>query len=73
MANRPAAALVLREGDRVELERRTPSSGVRAALAQRARIVLLAADGVGNTEIAHRIGVARQTVVTWRSPYGRGG
>ncbi|WP_088287946.1 IS630 family transposase [Kineosporia sp. A_224] len=73
MANRPAPALVLWEGDQVELERLTRASGVRAGLAQRARIVLLAAAGVGNTEIAHRVGVARQTVVTWRARYGRGG
>jgi transposase len=46
---------------------------VRAGLAQRARIVLLAADGVGNTEIAERVGVARQTVLTWRARYRDGG
>src|SRR4051794_41372736 len=69
MANRPASALALREGDRVELERLTRASSVRAGLAQRARIVLLAADGVGNTEIAERVGVARQTVLTWRARY----
>jgi transposase len=69
MANRPAAALPLRDGDRVELERLTRASSVRAGLAQRARIVLLAADGAGNTEIAERVGVARQTVLTWRARY----
>ena len=52
MANRPAPALGLREGDREELARLTRSSSVRAGLAQRARIVLLAADGVSNTAIA---------------------
>src|SRR4051812_22353288 len=69
MANRPAPALALREGDRVELERLTRASSVRAGLAQRARIVLLAAAGVPNTEIAERLGVARQTVLTWRARY----
>jgi transposase len=73
VANRPAPALALREGDRVELERLTRASSVRAGLAQRARIVLLAADGVGNTEIAERLGVARQTVLTWRARYRDGG
>ncbi len=34
----------------------TRASTVRAGLAQRARIVLLAADGVSNTEIAERVG-----------------
>jgi transposase len=69
MPNRPAAALPLRDGDRAELVRLTRASSVRAGLAQRARIVLLAADGVGNTEIAERVGVARQTVLTWRARY----
>jgi transposase len=46
---------------------------VRAGLAQRARIVLLAADGVSNTEIAARVGVSRQTVVSWRARYSRSG
>src|ERR687886_1086185 len=73
MANRPAPALALRDGDRAELERLTRSSSVRAGLAQRARILLLAADGVGNTEIAERVGVARQTVLTWRARYRDGG
>jgi transposase len=42
-------------------------------LAQRARIVLLAADGVSNTEIASRVGVSRPTVIDWRARYQRSG
>jgi transposase len=42
-------------------------------LAQRARIVLLAAEGVSNTEIAVRVGVSRPTVIGWRSRYARSG
>jgi transposase len=42
-------------------------------LAQRARIVLLAADGVSNTEIAGRVGVSRQTVISWRGRYTASG
>jgi transposase len=42
-------------------------------LAQRARIVLLAAEGVSNTEIASRVGVSRTTVVSWRARYSRRG
>jgi hypothetical protein len=41
-----AAPLVLREGDRARLEALTRSTSVRAGLASRARIVLLAADGL---------------------------
>ena len=47
-----AAAVGAAAGDRPELSRLARSSSVRAGLAQRARIVLLAADGVSNTEIA---------------------
>jgi transposase len=69
MANRPAPALVLREGDRAELERLTRASSGLAGMAQRARIVLLAADGLGNTAIAERVGVSRPTVIGWRQRY----
>jgi transposase len=69
MANRPAPALMLREGDHAELERLTRSSSVRAGLAQRARIVLLAAEGLTNTAIAERVGVSRPTVIGWRARY----
>ena len=49
------------------------SSTVEAGLAQRARIVLLAAQGVPNAEIARRVGVSRPTVIQWRNRYGAGG
>jgi len=66
-------ALVLRDGDRGRLLSLTRSSSVRAGSALRARIVLLAADGVSNTEIAARVAVARQTVIDWRARYEREG
>jgi len=73
VANRPAPALRLREGDREELTRWTRSSSIRAGLAQRARIVLLAADGMSNTAIADMVGVSRPTVIGWRDRYAAGG
>jgi len=73
MANRPAPALGLRAGEREELVRLTRSSSVRAGLAQRARIVLLAAEGVSNTAIAQRVGVSRPTVIGWRDRYAAHG
>ena len=42
-------------------------------LAQRARIVLLAADGVSNTAIAGLVGVSRPTVTSWRARYDADG
>jgi len=55
------------------LERLTRSNTVSAAAAQRARIVLLAADGVANYVIAERVGVTRPTVNLWRSRYAERG
>src|SRR4051812_49782614 len=62
-----AAPLILREGDRPRLEAMLRSSSIRAGLASRARIVLLAADGLPNAEIARRTGTSRPTVVDWRA------
>ncbi len=76
MANRPAPALGLRDGDEerlTRLMRLMRSSSVRAGLAQRARIVLLAADGVSNTAVAELVGVSRPTVIGWRSRYQAAG
>ena len=68
-----APALGLRDGDRERLTGWVRSSTIKAGLAQRARIVLLAADGVSNTRIAAQVGVTRQTVVSWRARYARSG
>ena len=64
-----ASALVLRVGDREELERRTRSDRVGARAAKRARIVLLAADGVANTRIAELTDSTVTTVLNWRGRY----
>lgn len=73
MANRPAPALVLRDGDREKLEGWLRSRSVRAGLVKRARIVLLAAEGESNQEIADRVGASRTTVIEWRDRYGARG
>jgi transposase len=68
-----AAPLALRDGDRERLESWLRSSTIQAGLAQRARIVLLAADGLTNVDIAGRVGVSRPTVTSWRARYARSG
>ncbi len=68
-----AAPVGLRDGDREQLERWVRSSTIPAGLAQRARIVLLAADGVSNVEISERLGVSKPTVTSWRDRYRDGG
>jgi transposase len=68
-----APGLVLREGDRRKLADLARLPSVPPGLAKRARIVLLAADGKPNAEIARIVGVSRPTVIGWRDRYQRGG
>ncbi len=65
--------LVLRAGDEKVLKGWLRSSTVSAGLAQRARILLLAAEGHSNTEIGRRVGVSLPTVRLWRNRYATGG
>jgi transposase len=57
----------------MRLERLTRSSTVAAAAAQRARIVLLASEGLADYLIAERVGVTRPTVNRWRARYAEDG
>jgi transposase len=64
-----ALTIDLTEDERAQLEAwvRRPTSA--QALALRSRIVLAAADGANNTEIAQRLDVARYTVTKWRNRF----
>lgn len=73
MANSPAPALVLWDGDQDELASWTRSTAIRAGLAQRARIVLLAAEGVANARIAAEVGTTTVSVWKWRNRYAEAG
>jgi transposase len=68
-----APALVLREGDRERLAELARLPSVPSGLAKRARMVLLAADGMPNAQIARAAGVSRPTVIGWRDRYETGG
>ena len=70
---RVAAPLLLRKGDREKLAKMAASRAGEAGLARRARIVLLAADGLPHTEVAERCGTSVPTVREWRSRYVAGG
>jgi transposase len=63
------SALVLREGDREVLESRVRSRTVPARDQQRARIVLMAADGAANRMIGERVGMHYNQVGLWRKRY----
>src|SRR4051812_28217393 len=68
-----AARLEVRGKDKTTLRRWARSTAIPAGLARRARIVLLAGEGVPNAEIARRVGVSRPTVISWRQRYLEGG
>src|SRR5437763_2586436 len=63
----------LSSSDREELTSWVRSSSVRAGPAQRARIVLLAADGVAVKDIVERVGVSKPTVIIWKKRYAAEG
>lgn len=68
-----ATAIELSDEQRSELERRVRSQTIDARVARRARIVLLAAAGVGNHEIARRMEISRGQVISWRRRFAQGG
>src|SRR5258708_25529187 len=72
MPNRVRVVTVT-DADRVKLERRARDRGAPAGVAERARIVLLAADGLTGPQIAGRVGCTEPTVVKWRRQYAEGG
>ncbi len=53
--------------DREVLAGRLRSKSIQAGIAQRARIVLLAADGIGTGQIAAQVGTSKQTVTCWKT------
>jgi len=61
--------LKLRKGDRAILESWTRAGTVEARVAKRARIVLLAADGLQNKQIAETLKVAPRMAALWRGRF----
>jgi transposase len=68
-----AAALPIAPDDLATLRRWSAATQAPAVQVQRAKILLLAAEGVANTLIAERLGVSRPTVIAWRQRYAREG
>jgi transposase-like protein len=71
MAKGKAAEIVLSVEERRELESLARRRSTGQGLAQRARIVLAAADGGHNGLIADRLSVCRGTVGKWRERFRR--
>ena len=68
-AGRPTATLELTDGERDSLERWIGRRKSAQGLAQRARIILLCAEGLNNTEVSGRLHITKQTVGKWRSRF----
>lgn len=68
---RRATPIVLDEPQRLKLEELQRGRRVPVRLAERAAIVLLAADGKENQEIGQALGITRQKAGRWRDRYAK--
>ena len=66
-----ATAILLTEGERAALDGLVRSTKTQYRLRQRARIVLLAADGLATREIGRRVGCTTGTASKWRVRYAK--
>jgi transposase len=64
-----ALEIVLSEAEREQLEAWARRRSSAQALAARSRIVLAAAEGLKNTQIAERLGITRAMVTKWRNRF----
>jgi transposase len=69
MSRAAAAPLLLLDGQREVLESLARSQVAPVREVQRAKVLLLAADGVANTQIAQLTGVSRPTILAWREQF----
>jgi transposase len=68
-----AEKLSISEEQRTVLERWVKGASTPQAVARRARILLMAATGASNSEIARTVGVSRPTVIAWREEFAKSG
>jgi transposase len=71
--NHAAAPLELAEGQRATLEAIARSKTAAYQEVLRAQVLLLAATGTANTQIAEQVGVSAVTVRAWRARFGEDG
>jgi transposase len=69
----PIQATKLTKMQRTALESWVRSPTMQSRAVQRARIVLAAAEGISNRQIAKELGITRTTVILWRTRFAEGG
>jgi len=69
ITGRPKKPIVLNDEERMQLESISQSRSMPSGLVERSRIVLLAADGQSNTQIAKRLRLSKPCVGKWRQRY----
>src|SRR5260370_8655673 len=69
MAGKPRLPLVLTDAERRTLQGWASRRKTAQGLAQRARIVLMCADGKSNVAVAAELGITRETVGKWRNRF----
>lgn len=72
-AGRPKAPLVLAAEERSQLQSIASSRSLPHGLVQRARLVLMAAEGLSNAAISKKLQLSPQSVCKWRQRYLRQG
>src|ERR1035437_492706 len=71
--NKAAAPLLMSTGQREALTVLAPSSSAAHRQVQRAKVLLMAADGAANAKIAATVGVTPMTVRSWRTRFAQEG
>jgi len=73
ITGRPKPPINLTDEERIQLESISRSRAMPHSIVTRARIILLAAQGVTNTAVAEEIGISKQAVGKWRQRYFKHG
>jgi putative transposase len=69
ITGRPKKSIVLKDEERQQLNNIASSRSLPHGLVTRARLVLMAADGVSNAAIADKLDLSAQSVCLWRKRY----
>jgi transposase len=70
---RIAASIELSDEQPQQLEKRARARSVSVRVAQRSKMILLAATGMSDSKIGAELGVKRQTVARWRARFNQYG